>query len=242
MTTIAVIDYGAGNLRSVAHAVEHVGLPSVVTADASTILEADGVILPGVGAAADTMRNLQQRDLVGVVKDVIARGRPFFGVCMGLQALFTVSEEGGEHPCLDVLPGRVRRFPITGDATTGGALSIPHMGWNQVRQVRPASPAAGSAGAEGTPHPFFDGVPDDANFYFVHSYYVEPDDWSTVTGETDYGVSFPSVVCRDNVMATQFHPEKSGEHGLMLYRNFGRIVRGELSLPSSSSDRATVAI
>ena len=216
MATIAVVDYGAGNLKSVQHAVEHVGLPAVVTDDAQTILAADGVILPGVGAAADTMSNLQQRNLVGVVKDVIARGTPFFGVCMGLQALFSVSEEGGEHACLDVLPGRVRRFESIVNATEV-KLSIPHMGWNQVRQVRP--------------HPFFDGVPDGANFYFVHSFYVEPKDARSVAGETEYGVAFASVVCRGNVMATQFHPEKSAAHGLQLYRNFGRIVTGELTLP-----------
>ena len=211
MATIAVVDYGAGNLKSVQHAVEHVGLPAIVTDQPDVILAADGVILPGVGAAADTMSNLQQRNLVGVVKDVIERGTPFFGVCMGLQALFTVSEEGGEHRCLDVLPGRVRRFER--------GLSIPHMGWNQVRQRRP--------------HPFFDGVPDNANFYFVHSFYVEPEDASFVAGETEYGVSFASVVCRGNVMATQFHPEKSAAHGLQLYRNFGRIVTRELTLPQA---------
>jgi glutamine amidotransferase len=210
MTKIAVVDYGAGNLRSVAHAVEHVGLPAIVTDDAREILAADGVILPGVGAAADTMSNLRSRDLVGVVTDVIARGTPFFGVCMGLQALFSVSEEGGEHPCLDVLPGRVKRFPR--------GPNIPHMGWNQVRQA--------------APHPFFDGVPDESNFYFVHSYYVEPADTSCIAATTDYGISFASVVCRDNVMATQFHPEKSASHGLQLYRNFGRIVTGELALPA----------
>ncbi|MGH2355261.1 MAG: imidazole glycerol phosphate synthase subunit HisH [Chloroflexota bacterium] len=204
--TIAIVDYGAGNLRSVTHAAEHVGLQPVVTSDAATILSADGVILPGVGAAADTMLNLENRDLVGVVTDVIARGTPFFGVCMGLQALFTVSEEGGEHRCLNVLPGTVRRFP--------GGLSIPHMGWNQVRQL--------------VPHPFFDGIPDGANFYFVHSYYVDPADRSVVAGETDYGVTFASVVIRRNLMATQCHPEKSGPHGLRLYANFGRIVRGEM--------------
>ena len=209
MATIAVVDYGAGNLKSVQHAVEHVGLPAVVTADAQQILTADGVILPGVGAAADTMSNLQQRNLVGVVKQVIARGTPFFGVCMGLQALFTYSEEGGRHECLDVLPGRVRRFEP--------GLNIPHMGWNQVRQRRQ--------------HPFFDGVPDGADFYFVHSFYVEPVNEHFIAGETEYGVPFASVVCRDNVMATQFHPEKSAEDGLRLYRNFGRIVTGELALP-----------
>jgi glutamine amidotransferase len=205
--TIAIVDYGAGNLRSVTHAAEHVGLRPVVTDDPATIRAAEGVILPGVGAAADTMLNLDRRHLVGVVKEVIARGTPFFGVCMGLQALFTVSEEGGAHPCLDVLPGTVRRFP--------SGPRIPHMGWNQVRQVRR--------------HPFFDGVPDGANFYFVHSFYVDPADPAVIAGETDYGVVFPSVVIRDALVATQFHPEKSGRHGLRLYANFGRLVRGEAS-------------
>ena len=217
MTAIAIVDYGAGNLRSVAHAVEHVGLPASVTNDARAILAADGVILPGVGAAADTMCNLERHQLVDVVREVIGRGTPFMGVCMGLQALFTKSEEGGEHQCLDVFPGTVRRFP--------GGLSIPHMGWNQVRQTHA--------------HPFFDGVPDEANFYFVHSYHVVPVDPDIVAGETDYGLTFASVVIAGNVMATQFHPEKSGDHGLRLYANFGRIVTGELPLGTTTS-RASV--
>jgi imidazole glycerol-phosphate synthase subunit HisH len=207
--TIAIVDYGAGNLRSVTHAAEHVGLRPLVTDDPAAIRAAEGVILPGVGAAADTMLNLQNRHLVAVVKEVIARGTPFFGVCMGLQALFTRSEEGGEHACLDVIPGTVRRFPE--------GLTVPHMGWNQVRQVRP--------------HPFFEGVPDGSHFYFVHSYYVDPSDRQTVAGETEYGLAIPSVVIRDNVVATQFHPEKSGRHGLRLYANFGRLVRGETGTP-----------
>ena len=200
--TIAIVDYGAGNLRSVTHAAEHVGLQPLVTDDPETIRAAAGVILPGVGAAADTMLNLENRHLVEVVKEVIERGSPFFGVCMGLQALFTLSEEGGAHRCLDVLPGTVRRFP--------SGQRVPHMGWNQVRQVRP--------------HPFFEGIPDGANFYFVHSYYVDPTAPDVVAGETDYGVVFPSVVIRDRLVATQFHPEKSGPHGLRLYANFGRLV------------------
>jgi imidazole glycerol-phosphate synthase subunit HisH len=207
--TIAIVDYGAGNLRSVTHAAEHVGLHPVVTDDPAVIRAADGVILPGVGAAADTMLNLQNRHLVGVVKEVIERGTPFFGVCMGLQALFTLSEEGGDHPCLDVIPGTVRRFPA--------GQRVPHMGWNQVRQVRQ--------------HPFFDGVPDGADFYFVHSYYVDPAVPGAVAGETDYGVVFPSVVIRDQLVATQFHPEKSGRHGLRLYANFGRLVRDAAAPP-----------
>ncbi|HWQ29219.1 MAG TPA: imidazole glycerol phosphate synthase subunit HisH [Dehalococcoidia bacterium] len=196
---VVIIDYGAGNLRSVARAVAHVGFEPVVTSRAEDVVSAARVILPGVGAAADTMRNLSERGLVEPVREYIASGRPFFGVCMGLQALLTVSEEGGEHPCLDVIPGRVVRFPRSG-------LKVPHMGWNQVRQLRE--------------HPVFRDIPDGTYFYFVHSYYAAPEDPSVVIGETDYGVTFASVVARGRLVATQFHPEKSGAPGLRLYRNF----------------------
>ncbi len=196
---VVIIDYGAGNLRSVARAVAHVGFEPVVTSRPEDIAAAARVILPGVGAAADTMRNLRERGLVEPVREYIVSGRPFFGVCMGLQALLTVSEEGGEHACLDVIPGRVVRFPRS-------ELKVPHMGWNQVRQLRD--------------HPLFVDIPDGAYFYFVHSYYARPDDPSVVIGETEYGVTFASVVARDRLVATQFHPEKSGELGLRLYRNF----------------------
>lgn len=196
---VVIIDYGAGNLRSVARAVAHVGFDPVVSADPRDVVSAARVIMPGVGAAADTMRNLNERGLVEPVREYIASGRPFFGVCMGLQALLTVSEEGGEHACLDVIPGRVVRFPKSG-------LKVPHMGWNQVRQLRD--------------HPLFREIPDRAYFYFVHSYYAAPDDASVVIGETEYGVTFASVVARDRLVATQFHPEKSGELGLRVYRNF----------------------
>ncbi|MDQ3700605.1 MAG: imidazole glycerol phosphate synthase subunit HisH [Chloroflexota bacterium] len=216
--TIAIVDYGAGNLKSVTHAAEHVGLQPLVTDDPAVIAAAAGVILPGVGAAADTMLNLERRHLVATVRDVITRGTPFFGVCMGLQALFTLSQEGGAHRCLDVLPGTVRRFPA--------GLSIPHMGWNQVRQARP--------------HPFFDGIPDGANFYFVHSYHADPADPGVVAGVTDYGIDFPSVVIRDNVVATQFHPEKSGPNGLRLYANFGRIVQAAIVQGTHGHGRVAV--
>lgn len=196
---VVIIDYGAGNLRSVARAVAHVGFDPVVSSDPRDVVSAARVIMPGVGAAADTMRNLNERGLVEPVREYIASGRPFFGVCMGLQALLTVSEEGGEHACLDVIPGRVVRFPKSG-------LKVPHMGWNQVRQLRD--------------HPLFREIPDRAYFYFVHSYYAAPDDASVVIGETEYGVTFASVVARDRLVATQFHPEKSGELGLRVYRNF----------------------
>ncbi len=196
---VVIIDYGAGNLRSVARAVAHIGFDPLVTSDPREVAAATRVILPGVGAAADTMRNLNERGLVEPVREYIASGRPFFGVCMGLQALLTVSEEGGEHACLDVIPGRVVRFPKSD-------LKVPHMGWNQVRQLRD--------------HPLFREIPDGAYFYFVHSYYAVPLDASAVIGETEYGVTFASVLARGRLVATQFHPEKSGELGLRVYRNF----------------------
>ncbi|MHB8377668.1 MAG: imidazole glycerol phosphate synthase subunit HisH [Dehalococcoidia bacterium] len=195
---VVIVDYGAGNLRSVSRAVAHAGYEPSVTADPADLRDADALILPGVGAAADTMRNLRERAMVEPVKAYIASGRPFFGVCMGQQALLSVSEEGGEHECLGVIPGRVRRLPP--------GQKVPHMGWNQVRQ-RAA-------------HPIFEGIPDDSYFYFVHSYVPEPADPSVIVGETDYGVTFASVLARDNIVATQFHPEKSGEMGLRMYENF----------------------
>ena len=199
---LVVVDYGAGNLHSVSRAVVHGGVRPLVTSSARYVAEADALIVPGVGAAADTMANLVRHRLVEPIREYIASGKPFLGVCMGQQALFDVSEEGGRHECLGIMPGRVVRLPA--------GLKVPHMGWNQVRQVRP--------------HPIFDGIPDGANFYFVHSYYPQPADRAVVIGETEYGVTFPSVVARDNVVATQFHPEKSGEMGLKMYANFLRIA------------------
>ena len=195
---IVVVDYGAGNLRSVARAVAHVGHEPTVTADPVEVATADALILPGVGAAADTMRNLREHKMVEPVREYIASGRPFFGVCMGQQALLTVSEEGGEHPCLDVIHGRVKKLPA--------GQKVPHMGWNTVRQR--------------VAHPIFEGIPDDSYFYFVHSYYPLPDDESVIIGETEYGVTVASVLARDHIVATQFHPEKSGEMGLRMYANF----------------------
>ena len=205
MKRVVIVDYGAGNLRSVARAVAHQGFESLVTCEASAVARAEAVIVPGVGAAADTMRNLQDGGLVEPIQEYIDSGRPFLGVCMGQQALLSVSEEGGEHRCLDVIPGRVRRLPR--------GLKVPHMGWNQVRQM--------------APHAVFDGIPDDSYFYFVHSYYPDPEDRACVIGETEYGVRFASVLARDNIVATQFHPEKSGESGLRFYRNFLTQALGE---------------
>jgi glutamine amidotransferase len=200
-----IVDYGAGNLRSVARAVAHQGYDPVVTCEPRAVEAASALIVPGVGAAADTMRNLEAGGLVEPIREYIASGRPFLGVCMGQQALLSISEEGGEHRCLDVIHGRVRRLP--------GGQKVPHMGWNQVRQLRA--------------HPVFDGIEDDSYFYFVHSYYPDPEDRACVIGETEYGLKFASVLAQDNVVATQFHPEKSGDSGLRLYRNFLRYAIGD---------------
>lgn len=197
-TQVIVVDYGAGNLRSVVRAVAETGATPVVTSAAGDIARAQMVILPGVGAAADTMANLERCGLVEVIRDYIAADRPFMGVCMGLQALMTYSEEGGRHECLDVIQGSVVRIEA--------AVKVPHMGWNRVFLRRQ--------------HPIFDGIADGEYFYFLHSYYVSPDDASTIVATTNYGVEIPAVLARGALVATQFHPEKSGPAGLRMYRNF----------------------
>ena len=195
---VVILDYDAGNLRSVVRAVERIGARPEVASVGAALDQADAVILPGVGAAADTMRNLRQRGLIEPIREYIAADRPFLGVCMGLQALMTASDEGGGHDCLDILPGRVVRLP------TG--RKVPHMGWNRVRRKRESA--------------LFDGIPDGAYFYFVHSYYCDLSEAGDVLASTDYGVEVAAVVQRSNLAATQFHPEKSGAYGLRIYRNF----------------------
>jgi glutamine amidotransferase len=202
---IAIIDYGAGNLRSVANAITKLGYQPRITSRQNEVLNAQAVILPGVGAAADTMESLKRLGLVGPIGQLIAEDRPFFGVCIGLQILFTGTEEGGWHECLGVIPGRVRKLP--------SGLKIPHMGWNQVKQR--------------LAHPIFDGIPDEANFYFAHSYYGAPEDKSLIAGETEYGIPICSVIARRNLVATQFHPEKSGDSGLKMYENFIKLALAE---------------
>jgi len=216
---IVVIDYGAGNLRSVARAIAHVDEAPIVSADPADIDRAAGVVLPGVGAAADTMANLEASGCVEALREYVAAGRPFLGVCMGLQALFDRSEENDQQ-CLGVLPGVVRRFP----AFPGH--KVPHMGWNTVDWVRE--------------HPVTEGIPTGSAFYFVHSFYPEPADPYLALGTTEYGVVFPSVVARSNVVATQFHPEKSSDYGLLLYKNFIRWARA--GAPDVSTTASTGAL
>lgn len=195
---IAIIDYGAGNLRSVVNALKKLGYQPTVTTEPNEVLRADAVILPGVGAAADTMAGLKRLGLIEPIGEYIADNRPLLGICIGLQVLLTGSEEGGWHKGINIVSGRVKRLPAE--------LKTPHMGWNQVCQRQP--------------HPIFRDIPDKANFYFVHSYYAEPDDKSLIAADTEYGILFCSVLVRGNLIGTQFHPEKSGETGLKIYGNF----------------------
>ena len=194
---IAVIDYGASNLRSVVKALEKAGCPPYVTSDPRDVLRAQAVVFPGQGASDPSMKALRKHGLDKAIKEAIAQGTPYLGVCLGLELLLDSSEEGGEA-CLGLVPGRVRRLPH--------GLKVPHMGWNQVE-------FSGS-------HPVFQGLPPKPYFYFVHSYYAEPQDPSLVAGQTTYGVTFCSVIARENLVAVQFHPEKSGDLGLSIYRNF----------------------
>jgi imidazole glycerol-phosphate synthase subunit HisH len=204
---IAVIDYGAGNLRSAVRALQHVGADLEVTDDAAVIARADGVVLPGVGATLDTMNELRRRGLVEVIPQVIARGTPFLGICVGMQVLAQTSTEFGDHDCLGVVPGTVRKLPDT-------AGKVPQIGWNQVRIAKPD-------------HPLFAGIPDGTDFYFVHSFYVDLPDPQFVAGWTDYGIAFPSVLAFGSAVATQFHPEKSGRWGLALLHNFVELVQSD---------------
>jgi len=202
---IAIIDYGMGNLRSVQKAFEAVGHQAVVTREPSKISDASHVVLPGVGAFGDCMDNLMRYELDDPLRDAISSGKPFLGICVGLQLLFTESEEFGQHPGLDILPGVVKRFPSDSSATAG--LKIPHMGWNTIT-IQQASP-------------LLEQIPLKSHLYFVHSYYVEPEDPQVTCTTTDYGFPFVSSVWKDNIFAAQFHPEKSQTIGLQIFRNFG---------------------
>jgi imidazole glycerol-phosphate synthase subunit HisH len=206
--TVAVVDYGMGNLRSVSQAVAHVArhadIKVVVTANPEEVHAAERVVLPGQGAMRDCMRELHDSGLKDAVLQAAAT-KPLMGVCVGMQMLLDHSEEQ-DTPGLGLLPGRVRRFQLEGRLQPDGSrFKVPQMGWNQVFQ---------------RPHALWRGVPDGAWFYFVHSYYAVPSEPHHTAGEADYGGRFTCAVARDNIFATQFHPEKSAEHGLLLYRNF----------------------
>ncbi|MGB9082416.1 MAG: imidazole glycerol phosphate synthase subunit HisH [Desulfuromonadaceae bacterium] len=205
---IAIIDYGMGNLRSVQKGFEKIGSEAIVTDDPQVVLRAERVVLPGVGAFRDCMHNLEQGGFVEPILKVIAEGRPFLGICVGMQLLFTDSVEFGLYSGLNIIPGHVLRFPDN-MTVAGEKLKVPQMGWNQLSFKRRP--------------PVFDGIEDGSNVYFVHSYYVKPDDSGVVATTTDYGIEFCSSVWKDNIVATQFHPEKSQEIGLKILKNFAEL-------------------
>lgn len=208
MTTVAVIDYGMGNLHSVAKALEHVK-PDVevrVTADHDTILAADHVILPGVGAIRDCMAEIRRLGVDRIVREVIAAGTPFLAICVGIQSLMRHSEENGGVDCLDYFPGNTLYFGDDLRDAAGERMKVPHMGWNQVKQTME--------------HPLWQNIEDNSRFYFVHSYYVRSDDPALVAATCHYSVDFHVALAQNNVFAVQFHPEKSQKAGLQLLKNF----------------------
>jgi glutamine amidotransferase len=198
-----IIDYGMGNLRSVEKAVAAVGGHPWITGDPEAVRKAVRLILPGVGAFGDAMRNLRQNGMDGAIRDAVTAGVPLLGLCLGLQLLFTHSEEFGSHEGLDLIPGKVLRFSDPG-------LRVPHIGWNQIEGIQP--------------NPLLKDISEGSYFYFVHSYYVEPDREEDILSWTDYGHRFCSIACRDNVWGAQFHPEKSQDIGKKLLHNFLAIV------------------
>jgi len=203
---IGIIDYEAGNLTSVARALHHLGIACQVSSDAAVLRRATRIIFPGVGAAGEAMANLRATGMDRLLAECIASGRPVLGICLGTQIIFERSEEN-DAECLGLVPGSVRRFPA--DMTTDGQrLKIPHMGWNRVAWQKD--------------HPVFRGIPPEAEFYFVHSYFPVPADKAWVAGWTEYGIRFCSAVARNNLAAVQFHPEKSGAPGLRILENFSR--------------------
>ncbi len=208
MSQITIIDYGMGNLRSVQKGFENLGFSAQVSSDPKIVGRAERLVLPGVGAFKDCMDSLRAGGFIEPIHRHVEAGRPFLGICLGLQLLFTESVEFGRHQGLDIIPGQVMCFPSGMDGG-GEELKVPHMGWNRIKIERRA--------------PIYEGVEDGSFVYFVHSFYVVPDDPGVIATTTDYGISFCSSIWRDNVMATQFHPEKSQQIGLHILKNFGEL-------------------
>jgi glutamine amidotransferase len=200
---IAIIDYQMGNLRSVQKGFEKIGYEATITSDPDVLDAAEKIVLPGVGAFADAMAELERRHLVEPIRRLVERGKPFLGICLGLQLLFDVGHENGCHRGLGIVPGEVVRFEVPGE------YKVPHMGWNQLTIRRRA--------------PLLAGLEDGTHFYFVHSYYVVPKDAGVVAAETNYPAPFCSMIWRDNLFATQFHPEKSQRHGLAMLKHFAAL-------------------
>lgn len=202
---IALIDYGMGNIKSVSKALETTGTDVKITQSPEDIRNAKAIVLPGVGAFRDCMKNLSKLELISVIKEQILKGKPYLGICLGMQILFTESEEFGLCKGLDIFKGKVVRFQLS------QGYKIPHMGWNTVKFHKKSR--------------LLEEIKDNSYFYFVHSYYVSPEDSKVVAGVTDYGVEFTSMIIHENIFATQFHPEKSQKIGLTLLRNFVKIIQ-----------------
>jgi glutamine amidotransferase len=215
---IAVVDYHMGNLRSVQKGLEKVGFEALITSSPQKVMDAQAVVLPGVGAFRDCMKNLESLGLLGSIITCIRDGKPFLGICLGTQVLFSESEEFGSHEGIGIIKGRVKRFPenmmaeSTNPKSDGSyvRLKVPHMGWNTVSSKKDS--------------PLFKGIEDNSYFYFVHSYYVEPEEKDWIIATTNYGIEFASVVGKDHIFTCQFHPEKSQSLGLKVLKNFGDFV------------------
>ena len=201
---IGIIDYGSGNLRSVYNAFRYLDVAVKVSDDPAVLAKSDKLVFPGVGSSGDAMKELSQRGLTDTIKDHIESGRPFLGICLGLQLLFTESSEGAGCGCLDIVPGKVRLFP------SGKGLKIPQIGWNTVDIKK-------------TDCPIFNGIDNNSYFYFVHSYYCDASDKQYTAGVTEYGVKYTSALWKDNIFALQLHPERSQEKGLKILENFSRL-------------------
>ena len=199
---IGIIDYGLGNLTSVKNALDKLGIPNFISDDPAKLKDSKGLILPGVGAAGAGMQNLKEKGLDQYLTGEIKNGKPFLGTCLGMQLLFDYSEEGGTK-CLGIVPGKVKKFT--------GSLKVPQMGWNNVASIKDSN--------------ILKGIQDQSYFYFVNSFYCQPEEKEVIAGTTDYGITFASVIEKDNIFATQFHSEKSGEIGLQLLKNFSEVCK-----------------